>query len=125
PVFVVDGRGMKAPGGPFLKDWPLTMVSLHLFPVVAEGVDSSQAALDLSGNGDNDLLIMGNGAPPLLVPGDPGVQEGVNSPPTLLPVRSPGSVVPRGFDPTSIFGALSDARRPDTMFPLFSQPAVG
>ncbi len=125
PVFIVDGRGMNAPGGPYLKNWPVTMVTLHIFPVVAEGVDSSLAALDLLGDGTNDVLIMGNGAPPLLLPGDPGAQVGFNPPAGLLPKRPRGAAVPAGFDPTSIFGDLTDATQPDTMFPLFSQPAVG
>jgi hypothetical protein len=125
PVFVVDGRGMNAPGGPYLKDWPIGIVSLHLFPVVAEGIDSSQAVLDMTGDGSPDLLIMGNGNPPTVVPADPGAQQGLNTPPNILPRRSAGAPVPEGFDPTSLFGDLSDAKRPDTMFPLFSQPAVG
>ena len=125
PVFIVDGRGMKAPGGPYLKNWPITLTSLHLFPVVAEGVDSSPAALDMNGDGKPDALLQGNGAPPYVFQGDPGVQSGFSDPPNNLPVR-PGDVdTPRGFDPTSIFGDLSTAIRPDTMFPLFSQPSVG
>jgi MYXO-CTERM domain-containing protein len=125
PVFVVDGRGTKAPGGPYLKDWPIAIVSLHLFPVVAEGIDSSQAVLDMTGDGSSDLFIMGNGNPPTVVPADPGVQQGLNTPPNILPIRGSGAPVTRGFDPTSLFGDLSNAKRPDTMFPLFSQPSIG
>jgi hypothetical protein len=127
-LFAVDGRGTNAPGGPYLKNWPIAVGSPHAFPVdlpmLTDGVTASQAALDLEGKGKTDLLIMRNGSPPIVVSGDPGVQRGGDLPPNVLPVRGPKDSVARGFDPTNEFGDRTSAK-PDTMLPLFSQPAVG
>ncbi|MEO8801310.1 MAG: FG-GAP-like repeat-containing protein [Polyangiaceae bacterium] len=127
PVFVVDGRGMNAPGGPYLKNWPITEVSLHLFPVVAEGIDSSPAVSDMDGDGQPDLLVQGNGAPPTVFKADPGVPPSeFSDAPNRLPVNvDDAGTQTVGFDSTAIFGALTKATVPDTMFPLFSQPAFG
>ncbi|MGH7280601.1 MAG: FG-GAP repeat domain-containing protein, partial [Polyangiaceae bacterium] len=128
PVFVVDGRGMNAPGSPYLKDWPITEVSLHLFPVVGEGIDSSPAIADMDGDGQPDLLVEGNGAPPTVLKADPGVPAGqFADPPNRLPVvNDPDAGTQQiGFDPTAVFGELTNAFQPDTMFPLLSQPAWG
>jgi hypothetical protein len=64
-------------------------------------------------------------SPPYVFPADPGLQVGLDDPPNKLPVRPNDPTTPSGFDPTSIFGADTQANRPDTMFPLLSQPAVG
>jgi hypothetical protein len=124
PAFVVDGRGNNAPGGPYLPNWPVTLVSLHLFPVVAEGIDSSPVIADVDGDNKPDVLFQGNGAPPYLLSADPGKQTGFSDPPNKLPVvTAEDGTVTRGFDPTSTFGEQTKAFRPDTMFPLFSQPS--
>ncbi len=126
PVFAVDGRGTKAPT-PYLKNWPFTRTSLHLFPVVAEGINAAPAAADFDRDGVPDVLVQGNGAPPLVVRADPGPQAGFEDPPNRLPhyVDDQGKTVV-DFDPTSRFGIYNHADiAQDTMFPLFSQPSIG
>jgi hypothetical protein len=132
-VFLVDGRGMATPGGPYLHDWPISLTSLDLFPLVAEGIGSAPAIADFEGTGQPQTLITGNGVSPYVFPADPGTQSGFNEPSNQGPCYDedagtqtacgPGAQV--GIDPTSIFGAGSQAKRPDTMFPLFSHPSVG
>jgi hypothetical protein len=125
PVFLVDGRGNKTPGSPYMTNWPVNMTSLYLFPIVAEGIDASPVAFDMNMDGVPDALLQGNGSPPIVLPTDPGVQASFGDPPNVLPERPGDTMTPRGFDPTSEFGANSTANRPDTMFPVLSQPSVG
>jgi len=126
PLFAINGLGMNAPGGPYLKNWPAVMTSFHLFPLVAEGITSSPAVADFDGDGRADALFQGNGASPLILPADPGAQTAFGEPPGRLPLaKDEDGADRRGLAPTSIFGDLSKASRPDTMFPLFSQPSIG
>jgi hypothetical protein len=122
PGFIIDGRGNKAPGGPYLPNWPVTMTSLHLFPTVGEGLGASPAAGDFDGDGVPEVVLQGNGSPPLIAKADPGKQIGFADPPNRLPLREDGS---HGIEPTSIFGEQSNASNPDTMFPFLSQPSIG
>ncbi len=127
PVFVVDGRGMNTPGGPYLPNWPITMPSLKLFPVVSEGVVASQAVADFDGDGRAEIVIQGNGTRPLALKVDPGVQPDIKfEPPNRVPswINAEGEPVV-GFDSTGNFGERSKAFAPDVMFPLFSHPSLG
>ena len=132
-AFLVDGRGMSAPGGPFLPNWPIALTSLDIFPLVAEGLTSAPAIADFEGTGKPQTLITGNGVSPYIFPADPGVQSGFGEPANQGPcydedagAQTPcGNGAQVGVDPTSIFGEGSAATRPDTMFPLFSSPSVG
>jgi hypothetical protein len=132
-AFLVDGRGMNAPGGPYLPNWPIALTSLDIFPLVAEGLTGDPAIADFEGTGKPQTLITGNGVSPYVFPADPGVQTGFSEPANQGPcydedagTQTPcGNGAQVGVDPTSIFGAGSAATRPDTMFPLFSSPSVG
>lgn len=122
PGFILDGRGNKTPGGPYLQNWPVAMTSLHLFPTVGEGLGASPAAADFDGDGVPEVVLQGNGSPPLIAKADPGKQAGFADPPNRLPVREDGA---KGIEPTAIFGEQSNAVTPDTMFPFLSQPSIG
>lgn len=133
PVFAIDGRGTLTPNpqvdGPYLKNWPWVRASIHILPVVASGITASQFAADLDGDGVEEIGVMGNISPPIVVKADPGVQANVNlDPPNQVPAGhldvNTGQPKP-GFDPTSVFGKYTPANQPDTMFPALSQPAVG
>ena len=125
-VYLVDGRGTKAPSL-YFPNWPVTMTSLNLFPLVAEGVTNSGVVANIDGT---EVAVQhGNASPPLIAPLDPGPQALLNStPPNALP-EHPDPIDPsrttRGVYLTSIYGPISNAPKPDTMLPLFSQPALG
>jgi hypothetical protein len=121
-VYLLDGRGNAAPGGPVLPGWPISMTSLELFPLIAEGVPNA----GVIGRFEGTLAAVahGNGSPPLLLPADPGTQSALTETPSgaLPPPRGDHG---RGVDPLSIFGRASKAAVPNTMLPLFAQPSLG
>ncbi|XXX73568.1 FG-GAP-like repeat-containing protein [Sorangium sp. So ce134] len=119
-VYVLDARGTAAPSGPVLAGWPVTMPSLPLAPLVAEGIAASGVVGRFGGTLAG--VVQGNGAPPLVLPASPGAQDGLLSAPAgALPPAREGS--PAGLDPT--FGPLSPAAGARTMLPLGSHPALG
>jgi len=88
-------------------------------------------AADFDGDGVEEVGVLGNISPPIVVKADPGPQTGINDPPNQVPAnhKDPndltGQTLKPGFDPTSIFGQYTTASVPDTMLPALSQPAVG
>ncbi len=133
PVFAIDGRGTLTPNpqadGPYLPNWPIVRTSLKLFPVVGKGIPASQFAADFDGDGVEEVGIQTNGAAPMVLKADPGVQVQFNDPPNQIPAndKNPNDGTPKpGFDPTSIFGVDNHMQNQnDTFFPVLSQPAVG
>jgi hypothetical protein len=129
--YLIDGRGSLAPGATearpgYLANWPITLSSLNLFPLVAEGVNAMGAFGDFDGDGVPEVVGHGNGTSPQIFPVDPGVQASLgNTPPNVLPRADKTLNGKAGLAPTSQFGDLSKAKSPDTMFPLFAQPSVG
>lgn len=124
--YLIDGRGTTIGEKPWLTNWPVTMTSFNLFPVIAEGTTNSPVAADFDGDGKPEGVMHGNVSAPLIVPSDPGVQANLADTPTnALPIRDEDGTTKRGLAPTSIFGANSNAVAPDTMFPLFAQPSLG
>ncbi|MCA9621792.1 MAG: VCBS repeat-containing protein, partial [Myxococcales bacterium] len=124
-AYLIDGRGMNAGAEPYLSNWPVTMNSLNLFPLVAEGVGNSGV---IGKFGDTQAsVIHGNGSSPLILPADPGAQPLINeTPPNAIPEwEDPDTGEKRrGVAPTGRFGSLTKASQPDVMFPLFSNPSL-
>ena len=127
-VYVIDGRGNAAGNPPYLPNWPISMTSLALFPLISEGVTASPAVADFNGDGVPEVLTHGTASLPMMIMKDPGKQSGLGSlPDNALPERGVGENGQRryGLEPTTIFGEYTTAEIPDTMFPLFAQPAIG
>lgn len=114
PMFAVDGRGTLAPNGPYLPGWPVRLYSIHLFPLVGEGLTSAPVIADMDGDGKSEVIVQVNGTFASIIAGKP-VYEADGKTLQSYPAN--------GF--TSGFGALSKARKPDIAIPLLSQPAVG
>jgi hypothetical protein len=124
--YLIDGRGTLAPSL-YLPNWPVTITSINIFPLISEGVPAAPIFGDFDGDGAPDAVFHGNGTSPLIVPVDPGPQTLLGAPPpNNLPNAVDGEGKPRrGLAPSSVFGDLTKARSPDTMLPLFAQPAIG
>jgi MYXO-CTERM domain-containing protein len=126
-VYLLDGHGNLAPGGAVLPKWPISMTSFELFPLVAEGVANSPIIADFAGT--TAAIAHGNATSPLILPLDPGTQASLTAPPTnSLPVRpdpDDPTLTKHGVEPSAVFGALTKAAEPNTMFPLFAQPSAG
>lgn len=126
PVYAVDGRGTRAPGGPFLPNWPVILRSARLVPGLAEGVSVSQAAVDLDRDGVSEIVLHGHGGQPLVLAADPGRStDPWSEPPNRLPVVTDArGRVRKGLAPSDALGALSKVE-PDSIVPFFAQPSVG
>jgi MYXO-CTERM domain-containing protein len=58
-LYAIDGRGMGAPGGPFLPGWPASIISTRFLPMVAQGLPCSPAMVDLNGDKRPEIIISG------------------------------------------------------------------
>jgi MYXO-CTERM domain-containing protein len=58
-IYAIDGRGMSAPGGPFLPGWPASVVSTRFLPVVAQGIPITPAMADLNGDKVPEVIVSG------------------------------------------------------------------
>jgi MYXO-CTERM domain-containing protein len=125
-LHLIDGRGTKAPALN-MPNWPVTVTSFQLFPLVAEGVPNSGVIGTFEGV--QAAVMHGNATLPLILPVDPGPQGQLNeTPPNAIPQRPDPFHVGKtlkGVDPAAIFGPLSKAETPNTMLPLFAQPSLG
>jgi hypothetical protein len=130
--YLIDGRGSNTPGSKpespgVLPNWPITMSSFNLFPLVGEGTTGAGATADFDGDGIPELVAHGNVGAPMIMKVDPGQQNLIGDlPPNVLPkyTDADGNET-RGIAATSIFGDISKANTPDIMFPLFAQPSIG
>src|SRR5690606_4569846 len=126
--YLIDGRGTAIGDKPWLPNWPISVTSVNLFPVIAEGTTNSPVAGDFDGDGVPEGVMHGNVSAPFILPTDPGPQANLAAtPPNAIPERVDEATGEdkRGVAPTSIFGPQSEAIAPDTMFPLFAQPSLG
>jgi MYXO-CTERM domain-containing protein len=125
-MYLVDGRGTKAGAPPWLPNWPVTLTSLNLFPLVAEGVPNSPVTGVL--DGERVAVFHGNVTLPIIVPADPGKQKKLSElPPKAIPDRIDrvSGEPERGLEASTRFGELSKAFIPNVMFPLFANPSLG
>jgi MYXO-CTERM domain-containing protein len=117
PFFVIDGRGNKTPGGPYLEGWPQLVSSFKLFPLVGEGIVSAGMMADIDKDGVPEVIFHGTGGTPVVLPAHP-------KPSSILGGSSPSAVIT--LDPH--FGRLyvSPQELPgNNMIGVFSQPSVG
>ena len=121
-MYLIDGRGTNAEPFP---NWPVTVTSFNLFPLVSEGIPNS-GTIGLF-DGKLATAFHGNASAPFILPLDPGPQGGIgvipdNGIPTWM--NPDTNVASPGVAPTSRFGKFTKAEN-DVMFPLFANPSLG
>ncbi len=124
-AFLIDGRGTAVSEQPWMPNWPITMTSFYLFPLVAEG--TANTGVVGSFGGELAAVIHGNANLPFIMPLDPGPQTKLSqSPPNLLPERIDDLTgePTQGIVSASRFGELTKAFRPNSMLPLFGHPSL-
>lgn len=111
-IYLVDGRGTAATNV-VLKDWPVTVPSPVIAPLVAQGASSSPGIATIGGV--RLAAVHGTGSAPWLLPFDPGAQTALSAKPANA----------QTFDALSSFGPLTQMPTPDTFAPLFTNPSLG
>lgn len=123
-IYLIDGRGTAAGAEPWLENWPVTLTSLLIFPLVAEGV--TNAGVIGTFDGTRAAVMHGNASSPFIMPANPGVQGNLgDTPANVIPEWDDDGVPRRGVAPTGRFGPLTKANPDDVMFPLFGHPSLG
>src|SRR5690606_38316769 len=101
-VYLIDGRGTAAGAAPWLENWPVTLTSLLVFPLVAEGV--TNAGVIGTFDGTKAAVMHGNASSPFIMPADPGVQGNLgDTPGNVIPEWDDDGVPRRGVAPTGRF----------------------
>jgi hypothetical protein len=116
--FLIDGRGMNAPGGnPYVEGWPVTVSSFKLFPLVGEGIVSAGMMADVDGDGVPEVIFHGTGGAPVVLPLHP-------TRPAVIGGAFPNAKAT--LDP--LFGSNYDFDNSlggNNFIGVFSQPSVG
>ncbi len=115
--FVIDGKGTKASGGPYVQGWPVVVNSFKLFPLVGEGIVSAGMMADVDGDGKLEVIFHGTGTVPVVLPAHP-----VSS--SVIGGNFPNAV--RLLD--NQFGRLYESPQDlpgNNMIAVFSAPSVG
>ena len=58
-LYLVDGRGSAAPGGPFFTGWPISINSIKVLPIIATGMPNSPAMADANHDGVPEIYVAG------------------------------------------------------------------
>ncbi len=116
--FLIDGRGMNAPGGkPYVDGWPVTVSSFKLFPLVGEGIVSAGMMADVDGDKIPEVIFHGTGGAPVVLPLHP-------TKPAVIGGAFPNAKAT--LDP--LYGANYDFDNNlggNNFIGVFSQPSIG
>lgn len=65
---------LRASNGRALQNWPVSVETRSLEPLIGEGAAATPLAADIDGNGRADAVIHGNGGTLWVLPANPGIQ---------------------------------------------------
>lgn len=100
PLFVVDGRGARAPST--LAGWPRPLESTFTSPIQGDGLAAAPVLADLDGDGRPEIVVQRDGFRPVVLGGDAGERAVLGAE----------------------FGPATRAYKPETFFSLFGQPSI-
>ncbi|MDP3279011.1 MAG: S8 family serine peptidase [Deltaproteobacteria bacterium] len=113
PIFVVHGDGTRHAGGPVHSGWPIPVTSVDILPIVGTGIMMSPAIGDVDGDGLDELAVVGNANPDLMVvrPTQRNVQP-----------RMPSTINRLALMDNITYGSRSDDRMRAPFIPAFGVP---